>query len=73
LLAADFRRGERGLRARAGPAFLPAVLRVAGLRARTDFRAPAIFNSLPFQRKTATSRIGSFAAVQELACPEGVD
>jgi len=73
LLAADFRRPERGLRARAGLAFLPAVLRIAGLRARADFRGPAMFNSLLFQRKTATSLIGSFAAMQELACPEGVD
>jgi len=32
-----------------------------------------MFNSLLFQPKTATSRIGSFAAMQELACPEGVD
>jgi hypothetical protein len=69
LLAADFGRGDRGLRARAGFAFLPAVLRVADLRARADFRAPAMFNSLLFQRKTAASLIGSFAPLQELACP----
>ena len=32
-----------------------------------------MFNSLLFHRKTATSLIGSFAATQELTCPEGVD
>jgi hypothetical protein len=69
LLAADFGRGGRGLPARAGFAFLPAVLRVADLRARADFRAPAMFNSLLFQQKTVASLIGSFAALQEPACP----
>jgi hypothetical protein len=69
LLAADFGRAERGLPARAGFAFLPAVLRVADLRTRADFRTPTMFNSLSFQRKTAASLIGSFAALQEPACP----
>jgi hypothetical protein len=68
LLAADFGRGDRGLPARAGFAFLPAVWRVAELRTRADFRAPAMFNSL-LQRKTAASLIGSFCPVAGTRMP----
>jgi hypothetical protein len=60
LLAADFRRAERRLRTLALPIFLRAAgLRVADVRARADFRGPAMFNSLLFQPKTARRLIGS--------------
>jgi hypothetical protein len=32
-----------------------------------------MFYSMLFQPKTATKPIGSFAAMRELACPQGVD
>jgi hypothetical protein len=73
-LAADFLRAELAFRTRVLPVFLRAAgLRVAVLRSGAVFRGPAMFNSMLFQPKTATRLIGSFAAMRELACPEGVD
>jgi hypothetical protein len=70
-LAAD---SERAFRTLALPVFFRAAgLRVAVLRARAVFRRSAMFNSMLLQPKTATKLIGSFTAMRELRCPQGVD